>query len=131
MKVIVAGCRDYNDYDAMARHLSQLEGVTEIIHGGCRGVDSVAALYAHRNKIAVKAFAADWKKHGRSAGPIRNQQMADYASSDGTLVAFWDGQSRGTKNMIDTAKLAGMKIKVIMLEGDTVHGSQQHCTEVI
>ena len=50
-------------------------------------------------------FPADWNRFGRTAGPKRNKQMANYAN---TLVAFWDGKSRGTKNMIDLAKCRGL-----------------------
>ena len=53
---------------------------------------------------------ADWEKYGRSAGPKRNAQMAEIANA---LIAFWDGQSRGTKNMIETAKQKGLIVKVV------------------
>jgi hypothetical protein len=54
-------------------------------------------------------FPADWKTHGKAAGPIRNRQMAKNAEA---LIALWDGNSRGTKNMIETATKLGLKVYV-------------------
>ena len=58
----------------------------------------------------VKIIQADWQKYGKRAGPIRNKEMADYAD---TLIAFWDGQSRGTKNMIETARSQNLNVIVV------------------
>ena len=53
---------------------------------------------------------ADWDKHGKAAGPIRNAEMAEVADA---LIAFWDGQSRGTANMISLAKSKGLSVAVV------------------
>ena len=55
-------------------------------------------------------FPANWKAHGRAAGPIRNAQMASVSHA---LIAFWDGKSRETKNMIDTATKRGLQVAVV------------------
>ena len=61
-------------------------------------------------------FPADWKVYGKQAGPVRNRQMLNYAKEEqGALLAFWDGKSRGTKNMIDIAKDAGIIVKVVSI----------------
>jgi len=105
MKAIIAGGRDYNNYAYLKQQLDYFREhqfdakITEIVSGGARGVDSMGEQYAAENDIALKIFPADWKTHGKSAGPIRNRQMADYAD---ILIAVWDGESKGTKNMIDT-----------------------------
>ena len=101
MKVIVAGCRDFKDYDLLKEKLNHYRNYTgkmyELVSGGAQGADFLGEKYALENGIPIKHFPADWDKHGRAAGPIRNQQMADYAD---VLIAVWDGQSKGTKNMI-------------------------------
>ena len=89
----------------------------EIVSGCARGVDSVAAEIARELGYAVKEFPADWEAYGKAAGHIRNKQMADYVAEDdfnyhGRLVAFWDGESAGTKNMIDTATKMGIETVV-------------------
>ena len=101
MKTIVAGSRDYQDYNHVKQQLDYFRKthvVTEIVSGGARGVDTLGERYGLEYEIAIKVFNADWNKHGRAAGPIRNAQMGDYADQ---LVAVWDGKSKGTKNMID------------------------------
>lgn len=57
---------------------------------------------------------ANWSRYGRSAGYIRNQEMADYVGPSGMLVAVWDGQSRGTQHMIDIARRTGMQVRVVL-----------------
>jgi hypothetical protein len=58
----------------------------------------------------VKVFEADWKKYGKSAGPIRNSEMADYGDA---LIAFFNGESKGTLDMINKAKKKKMPITII------------------
>jgi len=81
--------------------------ITEVVSGGAPGVDTLGEQWAANNTIPVKRFPAEWSLHGKAAGPIRNRQMAEYAEA---LVAVWDGLSRGTKNMIDTARMVGLKV---------------------
>ena len=70
----------------------------------------LAKKYANDEGLDLEIFPADWKKFGKSAGFRRNEQMAEFA--DG-LIAFWDGESHGTKHMIDIANEKGIKTKVI------------------
>lgn len=111
MKVLVCGGRDFDDYDLLKTVLSTLQVTRgyfdEIIHGGARGADALAAQYAERNQIISRAFRANWHKHGRSAGPIRNQQMLLEGKPD-LVVAFAGG--RGTANMVEQAKKAGVEV---------------------
>lgn len=85
------------------------EGI-QIVSGGARGADKLGELYAHTNLHSLKVFPADWEKFGKSAGYIRNEEMAKYADC---LVAFWDGKSRGTKHMIDLAHKHGLQVRVV------------------
>lgn len=100
MKVIVAGGRDFNDYELLKSKLdTYLKNAVdiEIVCGGARGADALGARYAKERGHKIAQFPADWGKYGKAAGHIRNQDMGFYAD---TLVAFWDGKSAGTRNMI-------------------------------
>lgn len=112
-RVIVAGGRDFNDYELLKNklniYLSNLEDVT-IVSGGARGADLLGEKYAKEKGLRLAMFPADWNTYGKSAGSVRNRQMAEYSDY---LVAFWDGKSRGTSNMIKTAEELGLKIKVV------------------
>lgn len=114
MHIIIAGCRDFNDYSVVEKEvmdfIGKFIGKIEIISGGAIGADALGERFAKEHNLSLKVVPADWKTYGRSAGPRRNEQMARMA---GTLIAFWDGKSRGTKNMIDTAKKLGMRVKVV------------------
>ena len=114
-RIVVAGSRDYNNYDESKSYIdfcvSRIRKKYEIIivSGGCRGADMLGERYAKENGFKVEKYPADWKKYGRTAGPIRNKQMAevcDYA------ICFWDGKSEGTKSMIEFAAKYGKPIRI-------------------
>jgi hypothetical protein len=104
MKTIIAGGRDYQLDEWDLGQLDQI-GITEVVSGGAPGVDTSGESWAEYNLLPVKCFPADWKKHGRAAGPIRNRQMAEYADA----VALFKG-GIGTQSMFNEAKRAGIKI---------------------
>jgi hypothetical protein len=112
MKWIIAGSRSLSSretvYHECNRHI--ILDATEVVSGTARGADRIGEQWAEENNIPVRRFPADWNEYGKAAGMIRNAQMAEYA--DG-LIAFWNGQSRGTKNMIDIATDKGLKVIVI------------------
>ena len=110
MKVIIAGGRDFNDYLLLLQAVVKANfDVTEVVSGGAKGADSLGELFARDMDLSLKRFPADWDKHGRAAGPIRNGEMAGYADA---LIAMWDGVSTGTANMIKQAKDRGLKVHV-------------------
>ena len=113
MKTIIAGGRDFSNtayYTLMAGCLKDIPWeITEVVSGGARGADRMGERWADEYMIPIKLFPADWKTYPKAAGPIRNKQMAEYADA---LVAFWDGKSRGTKNMIEIATNKGLRVKV-------------------
>lgn len=118
MKVIVAGGRDFKDYELLKCTLDNFQqehgNITEVVSGGALGSDKLGEQYANENNIPIKRFVPDWKGLGKKAGFVRNRQMGDYAKEhNGMLVAFWDKQSRGTKGMINYAKRIGLKCVVI------------------
>lgn len=112
MKTIVAGSREFNDYNLVKQSLDECD-ISEIVSGCARGADTLGECYALEHSIKVTKFPADWNTYGKSAGYIRNEQMAAYGEQ---LVAFWDGKSKGTKHMIDLAVKKNLKVKVIIYE---------------
>ena len=112
-KVIIAGTRTFQDYSMLEAHtdymLSRIEDSIEIVSGGARGADELGEQYAKARNYRIKKFPADWEQYGKRAGVIRNAAMAEYADA---LLAYWDGQSRGTKNMIDEATARGLKVSI-------------------
>lgn len=129
VRIIVAGCRDFTNYTRIKSELDIFinflykSGFKKsdilLISGGAKGVDSFAERYAKENHFKMKCFQADWDKYGRAAGPIRNETMAKYAAENGFglsyLYAFWDRKSRGTKNMIETAKKYKIPVTIISI----------------
>lgn len=120
MKVIIAGGRDFDDYALMKRkldHLFSKRKPDEIVEGDAIGADKNGGRYAQENNIRLTLFPVtkeDWDTKGKAAGPIRNQAMADYCNpATDACIVFWDGVSRGTKNMIETAKKKGLDVRVV------------------
>ena len=113
MRVIIAGGRDFSDYqllkDRVNYYMSNASDVV-VICGEAKGADLLGKNLAKENKWLVKSFPAKWELHGKSAGHIRNKEMADNAD---VLVAFWDGKSRGTANMIEIAKKKGLPVRIV------------------
>lgn len=108
-RLIIAGGRDFNDYETLKNYvdfkLSRTEDEIQIISGGARGADTLGERYAAERGFSLRRFPADWERYGKSAGVRRNKEMAQNADA---LIAYWDGFSRGTKNMIDEATEAGL-----------------------
>lgn len=101
-RVIIAGGRDYHNYDTLLEAIEEAPfRITTVVCGGAKGVDSLGERYAQEMNLPIQYFYPDWDLHGRAAGPIRNGKMAENADA---LLAIWDGKSRGTKNMIETAR---------------------------
>jgi hypothetical protein len=116
MRTIIAGSRDFNDKRILLNAINKCGWIPSVvISGDCRGADKLGAEWASWKSVPVEKFPAYWKEHGKAAGPIRNRLMADNAEA---LIAIWDGESRGTKNMIETARAKGLRVYVHMIEGD-------------
>jgi hypothetical protein len=118
MKTIIAGGRDINAITLVVQAIQDSgfgPDTTEVVSGGAPGIDTLGEVRAALSGMPVKRFPADWKKYGRSAGPIRNRAMAEYADR---LLAVWDGQSRGTKNMIDEMTKLGKPVFVFLVKRD-------------
>lgn len=114
-RIVVAGCRDYENYSEAKTYIDMcIENIRKeytlvFLSGGCRGADRLGERYAKENGFPVELFPADWLRYGKSAGPRRNQKMAevcDYA------ICFWDGKSPGTASMISCAQKLRKPLRV-------------------
>lgn len=106
MKTIIAGGRDYQLTQSDLQILDSMKSnITEVVSGGSPGADKGGEKWAAYNGIPIKRFLADWSKHGRAAGPIRNREMAEYAEA---VLLFPGG--KGTKSMRAEAVRCGLKI---------------------
>jgi len=114
MRLIVAGGREFNDYELLKEKLDNLlinnTDDVEIVSGKARGADSLGEKYAKEKGYTVKEFPAKWNEYGKRAGYLRNEEMALYATH---CVCFWDGESKGTKHMIDLAKKSNLNLRVV------------------
>lgn len=111
MRVLVCGSRHFNNYELLKETLDAYS-ITEIIEGEARGADTLARRYGEENSRVVHRYPALWEKYGRSAGPIRNSQMLKEGNPE-LCIAFRGLNSRGTQNMIDQARKAGVETVVI------------------
>jgi len=106
MKLIIAGGRNAPAYEELEELWKYLDAgvITEVVSGCAKGADTLGEMWATKNGIPIKKFPADWKKHGKAAGFIRNKEMIDYGDS---LLAIWDGKSRGTQHTVSLAEKKG------------------------
>ena len=89
------------------------KNTTEIISGGARGIDRCAEEYANKHGLKLTVFLPDYKKYKRGAPLIRNKKIIE-ASDE--VIAFWDGESKGTKHVIDLCKKTGKKVSVYIVK---------------
>ena len=114
-RVIIAGTRDFDDYGLLCRHTDYMLSDKRktrrivIVSGTAKGADALGEQYARERGYQIRRYPADWDRYGKAAGPLRNDLMARNADA---LIAYWDGRSPGTKNMIDTARNYGLKVSI-------------------
>lgn len=112
MRVLVTGGRNYRDTAAIDRELSSLHrkarhDCMRVIQGGADGADRLAREWCHRNFVTYLNFPADWKTHGKAAGPLRNARMIAEGKPD-IVIAFPGG--RGTADCVRKARAAGIPV---------------------
>jgi hypothetical protein len=115
MRVIVCGGRNFFDYaklDAVMQEIKRAapHDALVVIQGGATGADAMARQWCATNHVCYDNYPADWSKHGRAAGPIRNQRMLDHGRPD-LVVAFPGG--RGTADMVKRATKAGVEVRAV------------------
>lgn len=118
-KVIIAGSRGFSNYKLLReqcnKYLREKKKTSNIIivSGHARGADTLGEKYAQDEGFDLEIYPAQWKKLGKQAGYRRNEQMAEVADA---LIAFWDGESKGTKHMIDIMNAKNLQVKVVEYE---------------
>jgi hypothetical protein len=117
VRILVCGPRSYTLDHVLPALLASYADVTDvtIICGGARGADRHAADWAYIRGLPVEEYPADWDRHGKAAGPIRNQRMLDEGKPD-AVFAFVDkplAESRGTADMVRRARQAGLPVYVV------------------
>ena len=127
MRILVCGGRDFTDYNFIRDNLNRImkekgcygvhgpidspDPIT-LIHGKAKGVDLLADKWAVHNYLRIEEFPAEWDKHGRSAGSIRNSRMLRVGQPD-IVIAFPGG--KGTANMIAQARKVGIPVEIVEL----------------
>lgn len=115
-RVVIFGSRDFNDYellkekcDVYLKNKKHTHNVI-IVSGHAKGADTLGEQYAKERGYKVEVYPAKWKELGVKAGFIRNEQMADISNA---AIGFWDGESHGTKHMIDYCTKKGLNVKIV------------------
>jgi YspA, cpYpsA-related SLOG family len=117
-KILVTGDREWSDIPRVVEELRGFRPGTILVHGACRGADVICAAVAEALRFDVRPYPADWVKHKRAAGPIRNQQMLDVENKPeepiDLCLAFHNNiiDSRGTADMLDRVIKAGVPWKL-------------------
>ena len=115
-RVIIAGCRNFFNYALLkerCEYYLQNKMKTHnviIISGHATGADALGEKFARDHNLRCELYPADWERHGNTAGPLRNAEMADIADA---LIAFWDGRIRGTRSMIEIATSKGLQVAIV------------------
>lgn len=113
MRILVCGGREFADWRTVSDALWAIHHDTrilELIHGGARGADDMAACWARQNGVNQRTFKPDWQAFGKAAGPIRNERMLREGKPD-LVIAFPGG--RGTADMVRRAESAGVPVRRI------------------
>lgn len=118
---LIAGGRDFNHWQKYNRYLRKIDNFLknyndiEMITGCAKGADQIPYFYKVWYGYNVKEFPANWDKFGKKAGYLRNLEMANYLltfDKKGAII-FWNGKSRGSKNMIEVCKEKEIPLRVI------------------
>jgi len=121
VRILVTGSRDWPYPEIVWQELNKFladEGYLTVVHGDADGADSYAKIWVARtsfNRLGVRdeRHPADWAKHGKAAGPIRNQEMVDLGAD--LCLAFSLNRSRGTADCLNRAAAAGIERRVLDL----------------
>ena len=113
MRVIIAGGRDIDPPSKTFWRFLAESGfdIDCVLSGGATGIDAHGEMYALANGIPLETYPAEWDKHGKAAGPLRNAQMARNADA---LILIWNGKSKGSRNMLQAAVGQNLKIHQVI-----------------
>ena len=114
MILAIIGSRTFKDYKKLCEILDpNINKIKKVVSGGANGADKLAEKWAKFNGIEVEIFLPNWQRNGKQAGFIRNEQIIEASTH---VMAFWDGDSKGTKHSIGLAKKSEKKLKIIKFE---------------
>ncbi len=117
MKLAIVGTRTFDDWAMFKRIMNTLTAKFDdilVVSGGAKGADKMAKNWAWENGYSCRIHHADWDKHGKAAGPIRNTELANDLEPGDRAIAWWDGRSPGTRHAIEKIrKRPGVKLKII------------------
>ena len=110
-KVAIVGSRTFTDYTLLETILDKYKDkINVIVSGGAVGADSLGAKWATKNGIKTTIFKPDWNTYGKKAGYMRNMQIIEECD---ICIAFWDGESKGTKHSIGLCQQINKPYKVV------------------
>jgi hypothetical protein len=113
MKVVICGSRDLQNYQLVEETVTRSGfEISTVLSGGSRGVDRLGIAFARNHHHSVQVFMPEWERLGKRAGMVRNREMARAAEA---VIAIWDGQSRGTRNMIELASRHNLPCFVLLV----------------
>ena len=128
--VLICGGRTRINYDMFEHFVTEVLVENEIenpeiVSGCCEGIDLLGEEYAQKHNLDVAQFPAEWKRYGRSAGIIRNNQMLEYINSfeNPIVIAFWNGTSKGTGYTINKANKLGIPVYIFNYSNETLLSS--------
>jgi len=124
MKLAVIGSRNFDSYPLLKNTLDEVGEINLIISGGAKGADQLAERYALEINIPTHVIPPEYNKYDAKVAPvIRNRQIVDNADK---VIAFWDGKSKGTGNVIEYAKKQRKLLKTIIYGKPAQETSKQH-----
>lgn len=113
MKIAIIGSRNFTNYKLLQEILEQYKPkITLVVSGAAKGADSLGEKWALENNIQTLIFPADWNQYGKRAGFIRNE---DIIKNCDCCVAFWDGESKGTKHSLSLCKKYNKPVKIVQI----------------
>jgi hypothetical protein len=113
MKIAIIGSRDFNNYKLVIETLESYKSkISLVVSGAAKGADSLGEKWAIDNNIQTLIFPADWEKHGKRAGFIRNEDIIK--NCDG-VIAFWNGESKGTAHSLSLAEKYKKPVKIVKI----------------
>ncbi|MBR2467308.1 MAG: DUF2493 domain-containing protein [Clostridia bacterium] len=107
MKIAIVGSRNISSI-SIENYVTKTD---EIVSGGARGVDTLAANYAKQHGLKLTEFLPEYERYGRAAPILRNQKIVNYSDK---IIVFWDGKSKGTLSVINYAKKIGKAYDIII-----------------
>jgi hypothetical protein len=116
VKIIIAGTRTFGNYELLELEVKKfilennIQLPISIISGKAKGADSLGEIFAKKYNFPIIDMPADWNQFGKRAGHIRNEEMAKISNF---CIIFWNGQSKGSANMVELAEKYKLKLKII------------------